>query len=93
MAQEPTEGATIEDAPASFYVNHARLHASGYDLLVYLGRSTPDRPDPVDVTLSMSWEHAKALAAILTSAVQQAEKEVGEFPNISVALEKMEEAK
>jgi len=68
--QEPTEGV--------IYVNWARAMMTPYDLILDLGFRTEDGPPAkFPIRTVMSWEQAKDLLQLLTSAVEEYESEVG----------------
>lgn len=69
---------------AAVYTNTAGLGANFYDVQLIFGRVLQayktDEPGPYIedvVSVSMSWEHAKALAASLVKALEDYEKDNG----------------
>jgi hypothetical protein len=88
------EETAIDPEPPFFYANHAQIHAGPYDIVLDLGRMIPNEGPRTELQLAMSWEHAKALAELISGAAATVEGQLdAAFPKMTsdhaAALEKL----
>jgi hypothetical protein len=78
-------GERPEDRLERIYTNYVAMRGGAFDLAIDFGYRIGDDEPELLTRVAMSWEHAAAVAALLTRQIAQYEEQMGSLPDIERA--------
>jgi hypothetical protein len=67
------------------YTNYVAMRGGAFDVAIDFGYRVGDDEPEMLTRVTMSWEHAVAVAALLSRQIEQYEQQMGSLPDIERA--------